>query len=112
MAFYRAGTGGDNVALNHTGTASGTTVAQQNVVINENPNVIDGTVYMELTQDISSNNIFTFTNALINIDSAIDYFTSDFTVQPSNVSVANGTCAVTVPQASSATDLTIRIYIK
>ena len=117
MAWFRTGTGGDNVALTHTGTATGSTTYQQVAVINNNDNLIDGTRYMELTQDIgdtgNDGNIFTFTNAAITTTSAIDYFTSDFEVQPSNVSLASGTCVVTVPAASSSpTNLTVRIYIK
>lgn len=100
------------VSIANSGTASGTAYSQQNITINGNANMINGTRYMELTQDIQSANVFTFSNSVITTNSVIDYYTSDFSVQPSNVSVAAGQCVVTVPAASSSKSLTVRIYIK
>lgn len=100
------------VSIANSGTASGTTYSQQNITINGTANLINGTRYMELTQNIQSANVFTFNNSVITTDSVIDYYTSDFSVQPSNVSVAAGQCVVTVPAATSSKSLTIRIYIK
>lgn len=100
------------VSIANSGTASGTAYSQQNITINGTANMINGTRYMELTQNIQSSNVFTFSNSIITTNSVIDYYTSDFSVQPSNVSVAAGQCVVTVPQASSSKSLTVRIYIK
>ena len=100
------------VSIANSGTASGTTYSQQNITINGTANPINGTRYMELTQNIQSANVFTFSNGTITTSSVIDYYTSDFSVQPSNVSVVAGQCVVTVPKASSSKSLTVRIYIK
>ena len=103
------------ISVGHTGTASGSAVRKQQITINSTAVDVDGTTYMELTQDIhaTNGNKFTFTNAAITTNSAIDYYTSNFTIQPENISVANGTCVVTVPAADTYTTLlTVRIYIK
>lgn len=100
------------VSIANSGTASGTAYSQQNITINGTANMINGTRYMELTQNIQSANVFTFSNSIITTSSVIDYYTSDFSVQPNNVSVAAGQCVVTVPKASSSKSLTVRIYIK
>ena len=100
------------VSIASSGSASGTTTAQQNITIDGTANMINGTKYMELTQNIQSANVFTFSHSDITTNSVIDYYTSDFSVQPSNVSVAAGQCVVTVPAASSSKSLTVRIYLK
>ena len=107
----------DSVSVGSTGTASGTAVAYQRIGVADaggsvNYTEIAGTKYMELTQNIQSANVFTFSNSAITTSSVIDYYTSDFSVQPSNVSVTTGQCVVTVPAATSSKSLTVRIYIK
>ena len=102
------------ISVGHTGTASGSAVRKQQITVDNTAVDIDGTVYMELTQDIhaTNGNIFTFNNAAITSNSMIDWATSNFAVQPESISAANGTCVVTVPAADSSQNLTVRIYIK
>lgn len=70
--------------------------------------------YMEQTQTVSTSNdtTYTFTNAAITADSAIDVYASEYGINPSNVAVSSGSCVVTIPAQSSAISLGIRIYIK
>ena len=102
------------VSIAYDGTASGSATRSQKLTIDGTATEIHGTKYMELTQDISTadGHIFTFNNAAITASSMIDWATSDFDIKPENISSNTGTCVVTVEQASSSKNLTVRIYIK
>lgn len=106
--------GKSTVSISSSGSASWSTVKSQNVTIDSVSTSIDGTAYMEgsILLDTDNPAIATFTNAIITANSVIDVYVSDWGVVPENVSVAAGTCVVTLPTVDTAATVTVRIYIK
>lgn len=105
---------GDSVTVDHTGTASASGVRYQRIGVNGSYSEIDGTKYMEQTKTLSTSAdvTYTFTNAAITADSAIDPYCDIFGVSPSSITVSAGSCAIVIPQHSSAVSCKVRIYIK
>lgn len=102
-----------SVALGTTGTASDVNTSYQRLLVNNSEvDKIYGEEYMELTQDISTNPIYVFTNTNITSNSCIEVYTNKWGLNYLTVSVGNGTCAVTFAQGTSEEDITCRIYIK
>ena len=107
------------VTASITGTASSSVVCKQSLVVTGNAAVntpIDGTVYMEYTQNIivgATDYVFTNTS-FINTNSIIDVYTSEWGVVPSSVVIdgTNHTCTVTFVSSVAVNNLTCRIYIK
>jgi len=97
---------GDTVSVAGHGTASATVTHEQQITINSTAHDIDGTKYMEQTANSAS---FTFTNAAITANSAIDVYTNTWGDNPTNVSASSGSCLVTFAAAQSRT---VRIYIR
>lgn len=98
-----------SVSVEETGTASATVTHQQQVTVNGVSVDIDGTKYMEQTANSAT---FTFTNAAITADSAIDVYTDTWGDNPSasgGVVASAGSCTVTFDSAQTRT---VRIYIK
>ena len=95
-----------SVSIAGSGTASSSATHSQQVTINSTATNIDGTVYMEYTATAST---FTFTNAAITANSAIDVYTDTWGDNPSGVTVSAGTCAVSFSASASRT---VRIYIR
>ena len=95
-----------SVSIAGSGTASSSATHSQQVTINSTPTNIDGTVYMEYTATAST---FTFTNAAITANSAIDVYTDTWGDNPSGVTVSAGTCTVSF---SASQARTVRIYIR
>ncbi len=102
------------VSVSYTGTASSTGVRKQQILINGTDYDIDGTAYMEQDVLLSTSDvtIATFTNAAITTDSDIEVSVSDWSCVPENVSVATGTCAVTLPKVDTAATVRVRVYIR
>lgn len=107
-----------NVALSIEGTGSSTIPKYQQISVNTNGTTvnteINGTKYMEYSQTLSTTNdtTYTFTNASITTDSAIDVFTSVWGIDPINVSISSGSCTVTFEAVDTAITMMCRIYIK
>jgi len=102
------------VEVNYTGTASASGVRHQRIGVNGVYTAIDGTKYMEYSQTLSTSadTVYTFTNAAITANSAVDVYTNIYGINPSNVAVTSGQCVVTFPKQSTAQTMTCRIYIK
>ena len=94
------------VSIAGHGTASASSTHEQRITIDGTAYDIDGTKYMEYNATASS---FTFTNAAITADSAVDVYSSIFGESPSNVQTSAGACVVTFPTSAART---VRIYIK
>mgnify|MGYP003290548763 CR=1 FL=1 len=102
-----------SVVLNTTGTASDTNTSYQQLLVNNvEVGEIYGEKYMEITQDISINPIYVFTNSDITTDSCIEVYTNKWGLNYLTVSVNSGTCAVTFAQGTDSENITCRIYIK
>lgn len=95
-----------SVSIAGSGTASSSATHSQQVTINSTPTNIDGTIYMEYTATAAT---FTFTNAAITANSAIDVYTNTWGDNPSGVTVSAGSCAVSFSASQSRT---VRIYIR
>ena len=102
------------VTIGSTGTASASATRYQRVSVNGTYTTIDGTVYMEQTQTLSTSGTttFTFSNSAITANSLIDPFVSIFGVSPSSITVSAGSCVIVFPAYSSAASLKCRIYIR
>ena len=104
------------VAAPTSGTASSSAVSYQTLTVNSSTNTeINGTKYMEYSQSLSTVNstVYTFSNAAITTDSAIEVFTDKFGLIPTNVSVPqNGQCTVTFAPQSITSTVMCRIYIR
>lgn len=98
----------------NAGSATATTTAYQVIMINEQPHIVSGSMYMEQTKtlSVSQETVFTFSNASITANSAIDAWTSIYGTNPIAMNTAAGTCTVTFDKAESAVSLTCRIYIR
>lgn len=105
---------GDTVTVEHTGTASASGVRYQRIGVNGSYTEIDGTKYMEQTQTLSTSAdvTYTFTNVAITADSVIEPYCDIFGVTPKSISVSAGSCAIVIPQYSSAVSCKVRIYIR
>ena len=98
-----------SVSVAGNGTASASATHQQQISVNGVATDIDGSKYMEQTANSAT---FTFTNAAITADSAIDVYTDTWGDNPSTsggVVSSAGSCAVTFDAAQSRT---VRIYIR
>ena len=101
-----------SVSLGTTGTASDTSIAYQRLLVNNSEvDKIHGERYMELTQDISVNQIYVFSNANITTDNFIAVYTNKWGLNYLSLSVSNGTCAVTFAPETTSENVTCRIYI-
>lgn len=102
-----------NVVVNTTGTASATDVSYQRIGINGTYYEIKGTKYMQQTKTLSTSasTTYTFTNSAITTSSRIEVYASVYGLSPSSVTVSSGSCSVEFPSYSSATSVTVRIYI-
>ena len=102
-----------NVVVNTTGTASATEVSYQRIGINGTYYEIKGTKYMAQTKTLSTSasTTYTFTNSAITTSSRIEVYASVYGLSPSSVTVSSGSCSVVFPSYSSATSVTVRIYI-
>lgn len=102
------------VEINYTGTASATGVRYQRIGVNGVYTAIDGTKYMEYSQTLSTSadTVYTFTNAAIKADSAVDVWTDIRGITTSNEVTTNGQSVITFPKQSTAQTMTCRIYIK
>lgn len=101
--------GTSSVVVAGSGTASASATHQQQITVNNVATDIDGTKYMEQTANSAT---FTFTNAAITADSAIDVYTDTWGDNPSTsggVVSSAGSCTVTFDSAQTRT---VRIYIK
>ena len=101
--------GTSSVTVAGSGTASASVTHQQQITVNNVITDIDGTKYMEQTANSAT---FTFTNAAITADSAIDVYTDTWGDNPSasnGVVASAGSCVVTFDAAQSRT---VRIYIR
>ena len=96
-----------DVAVDHNGTASTSTVSKQRIKINSTYYDVDGSVYME-SAGVSGTS-YVFTNAAILATSAIDVYTDTWGDNPSNVTSSAGSVTVTFAAAQTRT---VRIYIK
>jgi len=97
------------VTTEHSGTASTTAVRKQTITINSTAYDVDGSVYMEATQNASS---FVFTNSTyIQSTSVIEPYVDTWGDAPSNVTV-DGTAHTCTVTFSAAKTRTVRIYIK
>lgn len=102
------------ISVAGSGTASSSVTHQQQITIDSTPTDIDGTVYMETTATTSTSQTtaVTFSNAAITADSVIDYYCSEWNLVPDNISCASGQCVVTLPTVTTASTVTVRIYIR
>lgn len=102
------------VSFGWTGTASSTGIRKQQITVGNTSYDIDGTAYMEqeVTLSTSDSTLVTFTNAAIEADSAIDPFVESWDIVPENVSVAAGTCVVTLPKVDTAVSVFVRITLR
>jgi hypothetical protein len=103
-----------NISISANGTASATGVKKQRLSAHGTTYDIDGTKYMQQNKTLSTSDVTvaTFTNSAITSSSLVDVYVSDWSIVPENVSVASGTCAVTLPQVDTAVTVTVRIYIR
>lgn len=75
----------------------------------------DLSFYLEnnaVTLSTSAATTVTFSSAKITTSSCIDVGVSEWGLVPDDVTVANGTCTVTMPQVDSARTVTVRVYVK
>lgn len=86
----------------------------QSISVNGVSTDVVGTRYLDVTNVLSTSvdTDYVFTDAHITADSVIDVYSTIFGVNPSNVTVSNGTCTVTFPKHTDAVEMTCRIYIK
>lgn len=105
---------GTTVAVNYTGTASATGVRYQRIGVNGTYSEINGTKYMEQSKTLSTSGdtAYTFTNGAITVNSSIRIQSSIFGFSPKNCTVSAGSCVVTFPKYTSATNMSCRIYIQ
>ena len=104
-----------NVSMDSTGTASATSIRYQRILIDGNEAaIVAGSRYMEQSITLSTSNevTATFTNSAITNSSAIEVMTSDPNLGYKTMNIADGTCTVTFDKQSSASTVTVRIYIK
>ena len=103
-----------SVSLENRGTASATAPRFQQVIVNGSGVTVRGTSYYEYSQTLSTSadTVYTFTNAAITANSAVDVYTNIYGINPSNVVVTSGQCVVTFPKQSTAQTMTCRIYVK
>ena len=102
------------ISVAGSGTASSSVTHQQQITINGVSTDIDGTKYMETTATTSTSQTtaVTFTNAAITANSDIDYSCSEWGLVPDNISSVSGQCVVTLPTVTTASTVTVRIYIR
>jgi hypothetical protein len=103
------------VTTEYNGSASATNTRFHTIRVNgSNVGTIDGSTYMEQTQTLSTSadTVYTFTNAAITANSAVDVYTNIYGINPSNVVTTSGQCVVTFPKQSTAQTMTCRIYVK
>lgn len=101
------------LAVGNQGTASATGVAYQYVKAGGTTYEIKGTKYMQQSKTVSTSadTTYTFSNSAITTSSSIRVMADRFGIAPSNVTVSNGQCVVTIPAQSTAFTLAIKIYI-
>lgn len=109
----------EDVNCSWVGVASSTGIRVQQIAYtvngSESVNNIDGTLFMQYSQTLStsSNTVYTFTSSSITTDSIIDIYTSVFDFRPTSVVVSSGSCVITFPSYPHAnTDMICRIGIK
>ena len=102
------------VSLSHTGTASSTGVRKQVTTVNSVDYAIDGSAYMEQSVTLSTSDVttVTFTNAIIQTTSLIEYACSKWGIVPDDITASNGSCVITIPKQSNAETVSIRIYVR
>jgi len=102
------------ISVAGSGTASSSATHQQQITIDGVTTDIDGTKYMETTATTSTSQTtaVTFTNAAITANSDIDYSCSEWGLVPDNISSVSGQCVVTLPTVTTASTVTVRIYIR
>ena len=90
-----------------------TVLGGQYLTINGVESIIDGTGYMQKTQNLSTttDSTYTFSNAAITADSVIDVFTSIFNVVPKDIQLSNGQCKVIFDPYTSAASMTCKIFV-
>lgn len=107
-----------SVQLTTQGTGTASSPQYQQLAVNDSGTTtnseIDGTKFMEYSQNLSTSDstVYTFSSSEITANSAIDVFTSIWGIDPTNVSASNGTCTVTFAPVETATSMICRIYIK
>lgn len=100
--------------IGEAGTASTSAISCQYINPNQIGEVaINRTKYMQgtLTLSTSAQTSITFSHSDITTDSIIEPFTSDWTIQPSNITTSNGSCTLTFDKVSTSKSITVRIYI-
>lgn len=117
--------GGSNVSVGHTGTASSTGVRKQQITVDNVATDIDGTLYMEqtITLSTSASVTATFTNISITSDSKIEAFAgrstgdvsgaqNDFPYESVYTDGTNHQYQITFPKFSSAISIKVGIFIR
>lgn len=66
----------------------------------------------DVTLSTSNEVTTTFTNSAITTDSAIDVYTSNPNLTYKTMSITTGTCTITFDKQSSASTISVKIYIK
>lgn len=103
----------DSIAVERSGTASGTTVSSQYIKVNgTNRGLIYGTSYMEKSHTTSSSGETTceFTNGLITTNSGVSVMCTNGNAYYSRVVVTDGRVQVVFPKSQNAS-FTVRIII-
>ena len=102
------------VAVSKKGTASSSAFRKQVITIDNVDTEIDGSAYMEqsVTLSTSSTTTVTFTNAAIDDGAMLTVASSLWNLVPDDITLASGSCTITLPKWSTAETIGVRLYVR
>ena len=106
----------NSLELRRSGTASSTGISKQHLMLNgESIGEVSGSAYMQQTQTLSTSadTTYTFTNNEITSDTDVSVSTN-MNMNYKDISIDGNlhTCEVTFAPYTSATDMTVRLYLR
>lgn len=102
------------VAVSKKGTASSSAFRKQVITIDNVDTEIDGSAYMEqqVTLSTSAATTVTFTNAAITDGAMLTLATSLWDLVPDAITLASGSCVITLPKWATAETIGVRLYVR
>ena len=102
------------VSVAKTGTASSSAFRKQVITIDNVATDIDGSAYMEqsVTLSTSAATTVTFTNAAIDDGAMLTVTTSLWNLVPDDITLASGSCTITLPKWATAETIGVRLYVR
>lgn len=102
------------VAVSKKGTASSSAFRKQVITIDNVDTEIDGSAYMEqsVTLSTSSTTTVTFTNAAIDDGAMLTVASSLWNLVPDDITLASGSCTITLPKWATAETIGVRLYVR